>query len=81
MTVKETKKDNKLVLELDNGDLEKLNNVISRWKFKDTQSFLRFAVSLMLKTNREVLYIDVNGQPEGRVPAPHLLIGEKNVSY
>ncbi|MDR1926874.1 MAG: hypothetical protein LBQ13_04340 [Endomicrobium sp.] len=73
MAVKEIKQEDKLVLELDNGDLEKFKETIKKWNFIDSQSLLRFAISLMLKTERNVLYIDINNKPEGRIPADHLI--------
>jgi hypothetical protein len=73
MAVKELIEDNKLVLELDNGDLKKFQEVLGRWNFIDSQSLIRFVISLMLLTQRNILYIDINKLPEGRVPASHLL--------
>jgi hypothetical protein len=75
MAVREiaTDEKEKLCLEIDNGKLYSIKEVIKKWNFKDIQSFLRFSVSLLLKTERSVLYIDVNGTPERRIPAKHLL--------
>lgn len=73
MAVIEKKENNKLVLEVDNGDLEKINSVMEKWNFVDIQSMLRFMVSLLLITERNVLYIDKNKLPEGRIPADHLI--------
>jgi len=75
MAVREipTDEKEKLCLEIDNGELYSIKEVIKKWNFKDIQSFLRFSVSLLLKTERPVLYIDINGSPEGRIPAKHLL--------
>jgi hypothetical protein len=75
MAVREipTEEKEKLRLEIDNGELYSIKEVIKKWNFKDIQSFLRFSISLLLKTERTLLYIDVNGSPEGRIPAKHLL--------
>jgi len=75
MAVREipTEEKEKLRLEIDNGELYSIKEVIKKWNFKDIQSFLRFSISLLLKTERTLLYIDVNGSPEGRIPVKHLL--------
>lgn len=73
MAVKEITGNEELTLKLDNGDYEKFKEVLDKWKFKDSQSFLRFAISVMLLTERNVLYIDKDGFPEGKVPAEHLI--------
>jgi hypothetical protein len=73
MAVIGNKKNNSLSLEIDNGDLQKLDEVINKWKFVDYQSFMRFTVSIMLKTERNILYIDVNNHPQGIIPADHLI--------
>jgi hypothetical protein len=50
MAVKSTEENGKLKLELDNGDMEKFKEVMTRYNFLDEQSLLRFAISIMLET-------------------------------
>lgn len=73
MAVISTKKDNKLVLEIDNGDLTKMEEVLRKWNFKDEQSFLRFSVSILLETEGKSLWIKANGEPTSVIPAQHSL--------
>lgn len=61
MAVKSTQEGEKLILEIDNGDSSKLNEVIEKWGFKDYQSFLRFSISIMLVTEEKFLAIKVDG--------------------
>ena len=37
-------------LELDNGDVEKYNEIIEKWRFKDAESLFRFAISILNST-------------------------------
>ena len=47
----------KLILEFNNGDKEKFEQLLSDWNFKDEQSLLRFAMSVMLLTKDKTLTI------------------------
>ncbi len=40
----------KLVLELNNGDLKVLNEIIESWKFRDSPSAIRFALAVLKMT-------------------------------
>jgi len=61
----------KLILEIDNGDLTKLEEVIKKWNFKDYQSFMRFVVSVMLLNEDEFLSIKIDGIRQDIKPASH----------
>lgn len=65
-----------LKLEIDNGDLTKLNEAITKWKFKDYQSFMRFAVSIMLLNEDPSFSIKLNGIQQDIIPASTSLIEE-----
>ena len=41
-------KDGKFLLEFTNGDIEKFNEVMKKYNFKDAQAFIRFATSVLL---------------------------------
>ena len=71
MAVTPKKLENKLILEIDNGDLTKLEEVIRRWNFKDEQSLLRFSVSLLLETEDKELWMKSEGRPIPIAPAKH----------
>jgi len=63
-------KDTFLDLRFDNGDQQRLEEVIKKWNFKDHQSFFRFIVSIMLVTEDEFLAIGKNGEATPIKPAP-----------
>jgi hypothetical protein len=71
MAVIPIRKENKLILEIDNGDLTKMEEVLKRWNFKDEQAFLRFTVSLLLETENKALWMQENGNPVPIAPAKH----------
>lgn len=57
-----TKVDNpeKLELEVNNGDLKALNEIIETWDFKDKESALRFAIAVMKITKPGRLFQEEN---------------------
>lgn len=72
MAVKSKTEQGKLILEIDNGDLEKLTQSMTKWSFKDHQSLLRFAISVLLVTEDHSLWIRQNGQQQPIAPAKDL---------
>lgn len=64
---------NKLILEIDNGDSEKLSIALEKWNFKDIQSYWRFCLSVLIETENNGLWIESNGIPERIMPAKHSL--------
>lgn len=73
MAVVSTKEKNKLILEIDNGDLLKMEEAILRWKFKNEQAFLRFVVSALLESEDTKIGIIDKGALVPIVPADHSL--------
>lgn len=71
MPVLSKKADDKLILEIDNGDRTKLEEVIQKWNFKDEQAFWRFSLSILLETEDKELWIKSNGQLIPIAPAQH----------
>ena len=65
-----------LSLEIDNGDLAKLNEVMEKWNFKDYQSFLRFVISIMLVTEDKFLSIKVRDEITAIKPSAEYVKGE-----
>ena len=63
MAVIPTRQDTKLILEINNGDLTKMEEVIEKWHFKDFQSFLRFSTSILLETEDRTLWMKEKGEP------------------
>lgn len=65
--------DNKLTIEIDNGDLEKLNQCLESWNFKDHQSLLRFSMSVLLLAENQDLWIRTDNDVEKIIPAKDYL--------
>ena len=76
MAVQSKKEDNKLILELDNGDLREFDKVMDKWKFKDHQSLMRFAISLLVLNENKSFPVKIDNQSTEIVPAPHLIVKE-----
>jgi hypothetical protein len=78
MAVKSKQEGEKLILEIDNGDLTKLDDALQKWNFKDYQSLLRFSVSMLILNEDRSFSIKRNGEQKSVVPASDLLKeGEK----
>ena len=69
MAVKSEEKGNDLILTLDKGDKEKFQQLLDEWNFKDSQSLLRFAMSVMLETTDKTLTITRQNRDVKVVPA------------
>ena len=65
--------DNKLHLIIDNGDVDKLDQALSKWSFKDYQSLMRFSVSILLLAEDKSISIKMSGMQTKIQPAPELL--------
>lgn len=77
MAVTPTRKNGKLILEIDNGDLEKMEEVLKRWNFKDEQAFWRFSISLLIETEDKEIWIKTNGELTPIAPAKHSIKGNQ----
>jgi len=73
MAVKEKQEEGKLTLEFDNGDLQKLNEAMSKWNFKDYQSLARFAVSILLINEGKTFAVTEKGKTSELAPAKELI--------
>ncbi len=73
MAVRETYSNNALSLELDNGDLKKFQEAMSKWHFKDSQSMLRFAITLLNINEKKSFGILEDGQLQEVGPVDALL--------
>lgn len=77
MAVKSSEDGGKLTLTIDNGDYEKLNEVMEKWRFKDYQSFLRFAISVFIVSEENSITIKRDGRQQEIGPVPELLKDKK----
>lgn len=73
MAVKSSKKESCLTLEINNGDLTKLDEVMAKWGFKDYQGFMRFAISVFLLSEDNSISINLNGLKQDFAPAFDLI--------
>lgn len=63
----------KLHLIIDNGDLDKLDQALNKWSFKDYQSLIRFSVSLLLITEDKSISIKMKGLQKEVQPVADLI--------
>jgi hypothetical protein len=78
MAIIKTKENNDdLQLIINNGDLRALNQIKSKWGFKDNESILRFAIAALTLTDDGYLYAEhKDGTKRILKPADDLLINE-----
>ncbi len=77
MAVKDHMKNDKLQLDIDNGDLVKLKQALEKWSFKDYQSLIRFSVSVLLLAEDKSISIKLKGIQKEIQPAPEILKQEE----
>lgn len=63
----------KISLEIDNGDLEAITDVMEKYNFKDEESMIRFILFVLLKSENNTVYIDEGEKKVSLTPAAHLL--------
>jgi hypothetical protein len=74
MSVKVTKDDTEILeLSIDNGDKQKLEQVLNKWNFKDYESLLRFAASVLLSAEDNTISIKIKSATQEVIPADNLL--------
>lgn len=73
MAVRSKREGDKLILDVDNGDFSKLEDVMQKWGFRDYQSFFRFVISTLVLAEEKVISIKLEGYTQEIVPAAHLL--------
>lgn len=73
MSVKSFVNKDHLTLILDNGDYTEFIKALEKWNFKDHQSLLRFAISLLALNENNYFPLKVDGIARDVVPASHLI--------
>jgi hypothetical protein len=73
MAVKSKKDGSKLILELDNGDISKLEEAMEKWNFKDHQSLIRFMVSMLILNEGKSFSLRIDGRQQDIIPSADLL--------
>ena len=62
-----------LIVVLTNGDREALQEIINKWGFLNEESFLKFAMAIMLKAEGNKIIIQSEGNQASIVPNDNLL--------
>lgn len=80
MAIIKTKEDNDdLQLTINNGDLRALNQIKTKWGFKDNESILRFAIAALTVAEDGDLYAEQkDGVRRILKPAEQLLVVKKS---
>ncbi|HEV2917585.1 MAG TPA: hypothetical protein VGW78_07630 [Candidatus Babeliales bacterium] len=73
MAVNSKEDNSKLILEIDNGELKKLKEVMEKWQFKDYASLMQFAISIMVLNENRYVSIKKDGETQNVAPANDLL--------
>ncbi len=53
--IKEEEDNGILTIQLDNGDYKVLNEIVAKWRFKDRENALRFALAILSDTENGTL--------------------------
>ncbi len=70
----------KVKLTIDNGDLQALNQIIEKYRFKDEESALRFAFFALLTSENNIISVEENGKKVNLIPSEKLLRPKDNGS-
>lgn len=73
----DSSKTGELTLHFTNGDVEKFNEVMVKYNFVDAQALIRFAVSIMLMAEDNVIKIKQDGTIFNVEPADHSIKKEE----
>jgi hypothetical protein len=83
MSLKEIKKDEiskdlkGILLNLDNGDLISVDAIKTKWKFKNREDVLRYALAVIAQSENPVVYISKGGEKIPLAPNKSLLEEEQ----
>ena len=73
MAVISNEEENIIKLEINNGDYKEFKNAMKKWSFRDNQSLIRFAISLLVLNENKFFPIKVRDEDRYIVPAADLL--------
>ena len=64
-----------ITLKFDNGDFAALETIKKKWKFKDEESLLKFALAVLVKAEQNTVSIkNESGQDTSLKPSENLLL-------
>lgn len=73
MAVTARKEENKTILEITNGDLLQMEEILHLWDFKTEQSLFRFLLSILIETQDKEIWIKCNEERIAIGPVPNSL--------
>lgn len=62
-----------LLLRINNGDLQALEDIKKKWKFKNVEDIIRFAIAILIKAETPKVTVTQGGNPVSFSPAGSLL--------
>lgn len=62
-----------MMLKINNGDLVALKEIQQKWRFKNIESILRFAIAVLVQAEKQRVFIDTQGKPTALEPTETLL--------
>ena len=71
--VKTTDTDQELTLKVTNGDIVALKNVKEKWRFKNIEDIIRFALAVMVKSDDQAVTVKQSGESTTLSPSDDLL--------
>ena len=74
MAIKAEKKGDSLHLEINNGELNKLREILEKWEFSDYSSLLSFMISLVVLNESKSFKILLDGIQQEIAPSADLLL-------
>ena len=73
VTIDDLSTEEKITLEINNGDFEALKNILKKYRFRDYESLIRFAFVALLRSEDNIIQVTENGQKIGLRPNEALL--------
>lgn len=71
----------RILLEINNGDLEALGTIREKWAFKDEESVLRFALAVLIQAEDNAVSVKTkDGKSTSLRPSDNLLEAKKETS-
>jgi hypothetical protein len=69
-----------LTIQLDNGDYKVLNEIVNKWKFKDRENALRFALAILDETENGTLSKKESNSVHSLLVPTDEVLGDENAS-
>lgn len=70
----EEKSSDGVIFDVNNGDLNAIREIKSKWGFKSEADVLRYALAVIRQAENKVVYIDKDGSKIGLTPSEELVV-------